>query len=52
MAAARTAKRYLEMLAIGFIGGHRHRKAARGFLSNAGADRLIENPKELLRLVS
>jgi HAD superfamily phosphatase len=52
MAAARTAKRYLEMLAIGFIGGHRHRKAARGSLSKAGADRVIENPKELLRLVS
>ena len=52
MAAARTAKRYLEMLAIGFIGGHHHRKAARGSLSKAGADRVIENPKELLRLVS
>ena len=52
MAAARTAKRYLEMLAIGFIGGHHHRKAARGSLSKAGADRVIENPRELLRLVS
>ena len=52
MAAARTAKRHLKMLAIGFIAGHRHRKAARESLVKAGADRVIENPKELLRLVS
>jgi len=52
IAAARTAKRHLKMLAIGFIAGHRPRKSAREFLLKAGADRVIENPKELLRLVS
>jgi len=52
IAAARTARRHLKMLAIGFIAGHRQRKAARESLLKAGADRVIENPKELLRLVS
>ena len=52
MEAARAAKKYLEMLVIGFIAGHRHRKAARESLLKAGADRVIENPKELVRLVS
>ena len=52
IAAARTAKKHLKMLAIGFIAGHRPRKAARESLLKAGADWVIENPKELLRLVS
>jgi phosphoglycolate phosphatase-like HAD superfamily hydrolase len=52
MEAARAAKKYLKMLAIGFIAGHRHRKAARESLLKAGADRVIENPKELIQLVS
>jgi HAD superfamily hydrolase (TIGR01548 family) len=52
IAAARTTKRHFKMLAIGFIAGHRHRKAAKESLLKAGADRVIENPKELLRLVS
>jgi phosphoglycolate phosphatase-like HAD superfamily hydrolase len=52
MAAARAAKRHLEMLAVGFIASHRQRKAARESLLKAGANRVIENPKELLRLFS
>ena len=52
MEAARAAKKYLEMLAIGFIAGHRHRRAARESLLKAGADRVIEDPKELVHLVS
>ena len=52
MAAVRAAKKHLEILAIGFTTGHLQRKAARESLLKAGADRVIENPKELLRLVS
>jgi len=52
VAAARAAKKYLEMLAIGFVGGYRHRKAARESMLKAGADRVIGNPRELVRLVS
>jgi HAD superfamily phosphatase len=52
MAAAGAAKQYLPILAIGFVGGHRNRKAARESLLRAGADLVIENPKELLHLVS
>ncbi len=52
MEAARSAKKNLEMFAIGFIAGHRHRKVARESLLKAGADRVIENPKELVHLVS
>ena len=52
MVAARAAKQYLPILAIGFVGDHRNRKAARESLLRAGADLVIESPKELLRLVS
>jgi HAD superfamily hydrolase (TIGR01548 family) len=50
MVAARAAKGYLNMLAIGFLKGHRNRKAAKEPLIGAGADLVIESPKELLRL--
>jgi len=52
MAAARAAKKHLDMVAVGFIAGHRQRKAARESLLKAGADRVIENPEELIHLVS
>jgi HAD superfamily hydrolase (TIGR01548 family) len=52
MVAARAAKQYLPVLAIGFVGGHRNRKAARESLLGAGADLVLESPKDLLRLVS
>jgi HAD superfamily hydrolase (TIGR01548 family) len=52
MVAAQAAKQYLPILAIGFVGGHRNRKAARESLLRAGADLVLESPKELLRLVS
>ena len=52
MQAARAVKKDLSMLAIGFIGGHRNKKAARGVLLRAGADLVIQNPSELLHLVS
>ncbi len=52
MQAAGAIKKDLSMLAIGFIGGHRNKKAARESLLRAGADLVIQNPRELLRLVS
>jgi phosphoglycolate phosphatase-like HAD superfamily hydrolase len=52
MQAARAVKKDLSMLAIGFIGGHRNKKAARELLLRAGADLVIQNPSELLHLVS
>ncbi len=50
--AARAAGRNLSIVAIGFVGGHPDRKAAKESLLRAGADLVIQNPKELLRLVS
>ena len=52
MLAARTAKKYLSILAIGFLVGHRDQKAGKISLIKSGADLVIENPKQLLRLVS
>jgi HAD superfamily hydrolase (TIGR01548 family) len=52
MAAARAAKKHLEMIAVGFISGHANREVMKDSLKKAGADLVIENPKKLLRLVS
>ena len=52
MAAARAAKKHLEMVAVGFLAGHLRKKTARESLLKAGADRVIENPEELIHLVS
>jgi HAD superfamily phosphatase len=51
MVAARAAGKNLSMLAIGFVAGHPDKKAAKESLLRAGADLVIEDPKELLRLV-
>jgi len=51
MVAARAATRNLSILAIGFVGGHPNRKAAKESLLRVGADLVIQNPKELLDLV-
>jgi len=50
--AAQAAKKYLPVLAIGFTSDQRNRKSARNSLIQAGADFVIENPKELLCFVS
>jgi len=50
--AARAAKKYLQLLAVGFVSGHRNKKIARESMLRAGADLVIENPEQLLRLVS
>jgi len=52
MAAARAAKKHLSILAVGFISGHANRKVMKDSLKRAGADLVIENPKELIHLVS
>ncbi len=52
MVAARAASRNLSLLAIGFVGGHRNRKAAKESLLRAGADLVIQDPEELLGLIS
>jgi HAD superfamily phosphatase len=52
MAAARAAKKHLEMIAVGFISGHANRKVMKDSLKKAGADLVIENPKKLIHLVS
>jgi len=52
MLAARAAKKNLSILAIGFLAGHRNKKAGKISLIKSGADLVIENPRQLLRLVS
>jgi beta-phosphoglucomutase-like phosphatase (HAD superfamily) len=52
MLAARAARKYLQILAIGFLSGHRNKKIKSEFLIRAGADLVIENPEQLLRFVS
>jgi len=52
MQAARAAKKTLPMAAIGFLCGQRKKKAAKEALFRAGADRVIERPEDLLRLIA
>jgi HAD superfamily hydrolase (TIGR01548 family) len=52
MAAARAAKKHLSILAVGFIRGYAPRRGMKDSLEKAGADLVIENPKELIHLVS
>ncbi len=52
MLAAQAAKKYLQILAIGFLAGHRSKKIGQEALIKAGAGLVIENPEQLLRLVS
>jgi len=51
MLAAQRAKKDLNLLAIGFLSGQSSRKNARESLIQAGADLVIESPKELLQLL-
>ena len=52
MLAVRAAKKHLQILAIGFLVGHRKKKIERESLIKAGADLVIENPEQLLGFVS
>jgi HAD superfamily hydrolase (TIGR01548 family) len=51
MLAARAVKNKLQIVAIGFLSGHSKLKAFKESLFRAGADLVIENPKDLLRLI-
>jgi HAD superfamily hydrolase (TIGR01548 family) len=50
MGAARAACKESNMLVIGFLSGHTKRKETKESLLQAGADLLVENPRELLQL--
>jgi len=52
MLAAQAAKKDLLIYAIGFLGHQRNKKTAKASLIKAGADLVINNPAELLGLVS
>lgn len=52
MLAAQKAKKYLNLLAIGFLSAQSNKKSIRESLIKAGADLVINDPKELLCLVS
>ena len=52
MEAAQAAKKSLSMIAVGFTPGNANRDTVKDSLIEAGADLVIENPKELLSLVS
>ncbi len=52
MLAARALEKKLPMVAIGFLSGPGQRKAMKKVLFGAGADFVIEHPRELLRLPS
>jgi phosphoglycolate phosphatase-like HAD superfamily hydrolase len=49
MLAVQAARKRLQMVAIGFLSGHFKRKAMKESLLRAGADFVIENPKDLLQ---
>ena len=52
MLAARAAKKELPILAIGFLRSQNKKKAMKDSLLRAGADLVIESPRELLKLTS
>ena len=51
MHAARAAKKTVDIIAIGFTRGQANKRSAKEVLFGAGADTVIEKPKELLRLI-
>lgn len=52
MLAARFIKNKLPIIAIGFLNASKNQKIIRDSLFKAGADVVIESPKELLKLIS
>jgi HAD superfamily hydrolase (TIGR01548 family) len=51
MLAARKARKDLDILAIGFLRGRNNKKAMKESLLRAGADVIVENPRELLQFL-
>jgi HAD superfamily hydrolase (TIGR01548 family) len=52
MKAAKAARKESNILAIGFLSSHTRRKETKASLLQAGADLLLENPKDLLRVIN
>jgi len=52
MVTAHAAKKTLQILAIGFLSDQKNKKSATDALIRAGADFVIESPKEFLQLLS
>jgi HAD superfamily phosphatase len=52
MLAARAAKKGLDIIAIGFLAGRSKGQTTKDTLLKAGADLVIESPRELLRLTA
>jgi len=52
MLAAQAAKKKLQMVAIGFVSAPGKRKVFKDLLFRAGADCVIENPKDLVQLAT
>jgi phosphoglycolate phosphatase-like HAD superfamily hydrolase len=50
--SAKAIKKDIPILAIGFIGHRANRKVVKESLLHAGADLIIENPKELLQFIA
>lgn len=51
MIAARRAKRYIDIVAIGFISQKKGKNLIKNSLVQAGADMICEKPKDLLQLI-
>ncbi len=51
MLAVQAARKRFQMVAIGFLSGRRKSKASKQSLFKAGADFVIESPKELLQIL-
>jgi HAD superfamily hydrolase (TIGR01548 family) len=49
---AKAARKQLDILAVGFVSSHAKRKEGKASLLHAGADLILENPKELLHITS
>ena len=52
MLAVQAAKKNLSILAVGFLAGHRDKRAGKISLIKSGADLVIDDPRQLLRFVS
>jgi HAD superfamily hydrolase (TIGR01548 family) len=52
MLAARAARKELDILAIGFLHGEKKDETVKDSLLKAGADLIIENPRDLLRTLA
>jgi phosphoglycolate phosphatase-like HAD superfamily hydrolase len=52
MLAARAARKELDIFAIGFLHGEKGDKTMQDSLLKAGADLIVENPRDLLHVLT